>query len=111
MNGLDQLIANFYREANIETIWKRALPAYEQTIEAYHSGATKAILEANGYLRNATSGFRGRRFQIYIDLLGAPNQIQSRSYKDDYFVVVTASPAPQSEDIRAGYLPYLLDPL
>jgi tetratricopeptide (TPR) repeat protein len=111
LDGLDQLIATFYREANIENLWKRALPAYEQTIEAYHSGVTKAILEANGYLRNVTSGFRGRRFQIYVDLLGAPNKIQSRSYKDDYFVVVTASPEPQIEEIRHGYLHYLLDPL
>ena len=40
-------------------------------------------------MRNPTSGYLGRRFQIYVDLLGAPNQVQMRSYADDYFVVVT----------------------
>ena len=74
-------------------------------------GVAQTLLEANGYLRNPTSGFYGRRFQIYVDLLGAPNQIQSRSYKDDYFVVVTPSPEPQIEEIRHAYLHYLLDPL
>ena len=44
-------------------------------------------------------------------MLGAPNQIQSRSYKDDYFVVVTPSPEPQIDEIRHAYLHYLLDPL
>jgi len=111
MAGLDHLIANFYREAEIEGLWKQAQPAYEQLIAAYHAPVSKALLEANAYVRNPTSGFRGRRFQIYIDLLGAPNQIQTRSYKDDYFVVVTPSPELQVDQIRHAYLHYLLDPL
>ena len=109
--GLDHLIAEFYQEAGIEDLWKRSQPAYDQVIAAYHSGISKALLEANAYVRNPTSGYRGRRFQIYVDLLGAPNQIQSRSYKDDYFVVVTPSPELQIDQIRHAYLHYLLDPL
>ena len=109
--GFDQLLARFYQEANLEDLWKQAQPAYDQAIAAYHSGVSKALLEANAYVRNPTSGYRGRRFQIYIDLLAAPNQIQSRSYKDDYFVVVTPSPEPQIDQIRHAYLHYLLDPL
>ena len=109
--GLDHLIAEFYHEANIEDLWKQSQPAYDQVIAAYHAPVTKALLEANAYVRNPTSGYRGRRFQIYVDLLGAPNQIQTRSYKDDYFVVVTPSPEPQVDQIRHAYLHYLLDPL
>ena len=52
-----------------------------------------------------------RRFQIYVDVLGAPNLIQTRSYKYDYFVVVTPSPEPQIDQVRHAYLHYLLDPL
>ncbi len=111
LEGLNPLLVAFYREANIEELWKRSQPAYERMIAGYHGGVSKALLEANAYLRNPTSGFRGRRFQIYVDLLGAPNQIQSRSYKDDYFVVVTPSPEPQIDEIRHAYLHYLLDPL
>jgi tetratricopeptide (TPR) repeat protein len=109
--GLDHLIAEFYREANNEDLWKQSQPSYDQVIAAYHAPVTKALLEANAYVRNPTSGYRGRRFQIYVDLLGAPNQIQTRSYKDDYFVVVTPSPEPQVDQIRHAYLHYLLDPL
>ncbi len=111
LEGLNPLIARFYREADIQELWKRSQSAYEHMLTAYHSGVSKALLESNAYLRNPTSGFRGRRFQIYVDLLGAPNQIQSRSYKDDYFVVVTPSPEPQIDEIRHAYLHYLLDPL
>jgi len=111
LDGLIPLIASFYRQADIEDLWKQVRPAYDQTIAAYHGGVTKALFETNGYLRNATSGYRGRQFQIYVDLMGAPNQIQTRSYKDDYFVVVTPSAEPQIQEIRHAYLHYLLDPL
>jgi tetratricopeptide (TPR) repeat protein len=46
-----------------------------------------------------------------VDLLGAPNQIQTRSYANEYFVVVTPSPEPQAADVRHAYLHFLLDPL
>ncbi len=109
--GLNSLIAKFYQEAGIHELWLKAQPAYQQMIAAYHPGVNQAVLEANAYLRNATSGFLGRRFQIYVDLLGAPHQIQTRSYQDDYFVVVTPSADPQIDEIRHAYLHYLLDPL
>ncbi len=111
LDGLNELIADFYSEAGIEDLWKQAQPELEQVIQAYHGGVMQAVLEANAYLRNPTSGYRGRRFQVYVDLLGAPNQIQTRSYKDNYFVVVTPSPEPQIDQVRHAYLHYLLDPL
>jgi len=105
------LLPRFYREAGIEDLWNRSRPAYDQVIDAYHGPVSRALLEANGYLRNPTSGYLGRRFQIYVDLLGAPNQIQTRSYKDDYYVVVTPSADLQLDEIRHAYLHYVLDPL
>ena len=43
--------------------------------------------------------------------MGAPNQVQTRSYVDDYFVILTPSPEPPVEQIRHAYLHYLLDML
>jgi tetratricopeptide (TPR) repeat protein len=111
LDGLNELIANFYSEAGIQDLWKQVQPDVDQVIQAYHGGVTRAVLETNAYLRNVTSGARGRRFQIYVDVLGAPNQIQTRSYKYSYFVVVTPSPEPQTDQVRHAYLHYLLDPL
>ena len=111
LDGLNELIAKFYREAGIHDLWKQTAPELHDAIEAYHSGVQQAVLESNAYLRNPTNGYRGRRFQVYVDLLAPPNQIQTRSYKDNYFVVVTPSPEPQIDQVRHGYLHYLLDPL
>jgi tetratricopeptide (TPR) repeat protein len=111
LEGLSTLLARFYAEAGIEQLWTQSQPAFEEAIARYHEPVSNAVLQANAYLRNPTAGYLGRRFQIYIDLLAPPNQIHARSYGTDYFVVVSASAEPQTNDIRHGYLHYLLDPL
>ncbi len=111
MQDLAPLLIRFYREANIAELWNRAQPAFEQALARYHVPVSRAVLEANAYLRNATAGYLGRNFQIYLDLLAPPNEVQTRSYGDDYFVVVTPSAEPRVPDIRHAYLHYLLDPL
>ena len=111
IEGLSPLLAAFYKEANLAEAWQRAQPFYDQIIEQYHEPVARAVLQVNAYARSTTSGFLGRRFQIFIDLLGAPNQVQSRSFADEYFIVVTPSVEPQIDGVRHAYLHYLVDPL
>jgi tetratricopeptide (TPR) repeat protein len=111
LQGLGPLLAEFYREADIHSLWQKAQPYYDEVIARYHEPTSQAILELNVYLRNPTSGVSGRRFMVIISLLGAPNQIHTRSYEGNYYVVVTPSAEPQIEDIRYAYLHYLLEPI
>lgn len=111
MKDLSSRLAAFYQEANIADLWKRAQPAIDQYLERYHEPVSEAVLQVNTYLRQQTSGFKGRQFQIFLELQAAPNQIQTRSYGDRYTIVVTPSPELRVFDIRHAYLHYLLDPL
>lgn len=111
LEGLIPLLAQFYQEAELEEAFRRAQPFYEQVIAQYHRPVTEAIFEANVYLRNPTSGLRGRRFQIFVELLAPPNYVISRLLGDDFFVVVTPSARPRVRDIRHSYLDHLIDPL
>jgi tetratricopeptide (TPR) repeat protein len=111
MTALSPLMAAFYKEANIDSLWKQSQRAIDQYIERYHTPVTDAVLQVNLYLRQQTSGFSGRRFQIYVELQGAPNQIQTRSYGNEYTIVVTPSAEPRTFDVRHGYLHYSLDTL
>lgn len=111
LQDLAPLLAAFYKEANIEDLWKRSQRAIDQYIERYHTPVTDAVLQCNLYLRQQTSGFRGRRFQVFVELQGPPNQVQRRSYGELDFVVVTPSAEPRIFDIRHAYLHYLIDPL
>lgn len=110
LKGFDDLLARFYKEADLGDLWNRAQRAYEAAIAQYQEPVISTLFEANGYVRNP-SGYLGRRFQIYLDLLGAPNQIQVRSYRDDYYIVITPTTAPVVDEVRDAYLAYLLDPL
>lgn len=112
LEGFASLLTRFYEEAGIEDLWKRSQPAFEQVLERYHGPIADMALQINAYLRNATNGSSfGRRFQIFVSLLAPPNQIQTRSYGNDYYVVITPSPDLQIQEIRHAYLHYMLDPL
>ena len=111
LEGLSDLLARFYKEANIEDLWKRSQPAFLAAVQRYQEPVVNALLEANSYLRNPTSGAANRRFEIYMSLLAQPNVVQVRNYKGDYFVVITPSYEPLVNEVRSAYLSYLLDPL
>ncbi len=104
------LLATFYREANIAGLWGQYLPAMEEGSERYRKFLAQVIQETSAYLRMDTPGYGNRRFAIYVSPLGAPNQTHARNYGDRYFIVVGPSPDTPEEEIRHGWLHYLLDP-
>ncbi|HEY7304304.1 MAG TPA: tetratricopeptide repeat protein [Bryobacteraceae bacterium] len=110
LRAFSELLARFYKEANLEDLWNRSQAAYRAAMAEYQDTVIGTLFEANGYLRNP-SGYLGRRFQIYLDLLGAPDQVQVRSYRADYYIVITPTSSPAVDQIRDAYLAYLLDPL
>jgi tetratricopeptide (TPR) repeat protein len=111
MREFSKMLAAFYQEANIHQLWVANQAVIEKYIAAYQAPVVNAIMQVNGYLRQMTSGFKNRRFQIFFELQAGPNQIQTRSYSDDYTIVISPSPEPRIFDIRHGYLHYLLDPM
>lgn len=111
LEGLTPLLAAFYKEANLDQLWRRARPVYDKELEKYHAPVLAMTNKVDGYLRVPSGGYLGRRFQIFIDLLGTPQQVQTRNYGDDAFVIVTPSSEPKMFDIRHAYLHFELDPI
>jgi tetratricopeptide (TPR) repeat protein len=111
LEGFTPLLIDFYRQANLEDLWKRARPVYERELEKYHAPVLSMTSKVDGYLRVSSGGYLGRRFQIFIDLLGTPQQVQTRNYGDDAFVIVTPSAEPKMFDIRHAYLHFEIDPI
>lgn len=106
-----RLLSQFYRQANLAELWQRSRPAYEKETEKYHSPLLATTTAVDGYLRVPAGGYLGRRFQVFVDLLGAPEQVQTRNYGDDAFVIVTSSVTPRLFDIRHAYLHFEIDPI
>jgi tetratricopeptide (TPR) repeat protein len=111
LEELPPLLAAFYAEAHLDQLWQQLQPYYEQEIARYTQGVSRAVLEVNAYFRRDGTGYLGHRFRIYIDLLGAPNQVHIRNYVDDDYVVVTPAADLPIDQIRHAYLHFLVDPL
>ncbi len=111
LSGFTPLMIDFYKQAKLDLLWQRCRPVYEKELEKYHTPILNMTSKVDGYLRVSTAGYLGRRFSVYIDLLGAPEQIQTRNYGDDAFVIVTPSVQPRMYDIRHAYLHFEIDPI
>jgi tetratricopeptide (TPR) repeat protein len=111
IRGLSRLLAEFFQQADIEGLWDRYQPAFEQEIARYQEPLIRALFRAGGYLREPPNSPMNQKFRVLFDLLGAPNSVNTRSYQGIVYVVVHHSPQPRIDEIRHAYLVHLLDPL
>lgn len=109
--GLVPLLKKFYNEAGLLGLWGRVQPRYQKAVEQYSPAIRDSLVRTDAYFRMATAGYLGRDYIIYLDLLGAPEQVQARIYGYNYFLVVTPSRELKVDEIRHQYLHFLLDPL
>lgn len=111
LEGFEMVLTRFYKEAGIAELYKQAQPAVERELERLQPVILEELAKCNAFLRNPTSGFLGRRLQVVVELAAPPNHVQTRAYKDDFYLVLTPSPEVPRDYIRYAYLQYLLDPL
>lgn len=109
---LPLLLAAFYEQADVSSLWVKYLPAMQQDAEKYQLLLAKMIQETSGYLGIESGTYLGRRFSLMLNPLAAPGRTESRNYGDGYYLVV--GPAQENalpaEDIQHAWLHYLLDP-
>jgi tetratricopeptide (TPR) repeat protein len=111
IRGLSRLLAEFFQQADIEGLWNRYQPAFEQEIARYQEPLIRSLFRASGYLREPPNSLQNQKFRVLFDLLGAPNSINTRSYRGIVYVVVHHAPQPRIDEIRQAYLVHLLDRL
>lgn len=111
LEGFEKLLSRFYAEAGVEEMYTAAQPQIETALGQYQEPIVQTLNGVNAYLRNPTSGYMGRRFFVYLELLAPPNRIQTRAYRDDFYLILSPSSEQQLDYVRYAYLQYLLDPL
>ena len=111
IRGLSGLLREFYEKADIASLWRKYLPAYEAEMLRYQDALVRIVFETNGYLRLSSTSREARGFQVYFDLLAAPGSVNTRAYGGDVKVVVHPSAEIRIEELRAAYLLHLLDRL
>jgi tetratricopeptide (TPR) repeat protein len=119
--GFGAQLEHFYDKTKLHAIWERHRNDYAAAMRRYHEPLAKMVFDTEIYLKQASSQYLGRRFTIYLDFMGSPNETDARNYGADYYVVVFPAPntpsgeAPQAalkmEQIRHTFLHYEFDPL
>lgn len=109
--GLVPLLKSFHAQAGLLELWVRVQPRYQAAVERYSAAVRNSLVRTDAYFRFPAGGYLGRTYTVYLDLLGAPEQVQARIYRMNYYLVVTPSKEPKLSEIRHQYLHFLLDPL
>jgi tetratricopeptide (TPR) repeat protein len=112
-----ELLEKFYEKVGLHSIWERHRGDYAAAMNRYHEPLAKMVFDTQIYLKLQSSEYLGRRFTIFLDFMGSPNETDARNYGADYFVVVFPAPAGlarsalKMDQIRHTFLHYELDPL
>ncbi len=111
--GLVPLLAKLYTQAGIHDIWQAHQKEYEELSGRYRDALATMIRDTELYLRLPSGSYGGRTFTIFLEPLGAPSEVNARSYGMNYYVVIApgAKVALKMDQIHHAYLHYLVDPL
>ena len=109
--GFLPLLRTFYQQTQMLFLWSQVQKQYDAAVARYTDRVRESFLLTEAYLRFPAGGYLGRTYAIYIDLMGAPEQVQARIYGLNYYLVVTPSQNLKLDEIRHQYMHFLLDPL
>ncbi len=109
--GLVPLLKSFYDQANLTDLWAQMQPHIQKEIDRQSPVIRRSIAVSDAYLRFPSGAYLGRTYAIILSPLGPPEQVHSRIYGQNYYLVVTPSKDPKLAEIRHQYLHFLLDPL
>jgi tetratricopeptide (TPR) repeat protein len=110
LEGFNEILANFYREAQLDQLWQFYQPDYERGVEFYSAPLSEIAFTVTSYLREIIKSNSPRSFSLYVEPL-AGRKTNFRNYGDHYELVVSPSPDPPVDDIRHAFLHFLLDPM
>src|SRR5712664_3403015 len=110
LEGFNEVLANFYRESQLEQLWQHYQPDYERGVEFYSAPLSEVAFTATSYLREILKSNSPRTFSLYVEPL-AERKTNFRNYGDHYELVVGPIADPPMDDIRHAFLHFLLDPM
>jgi len=110
IEGFQEVLANFYHEAQLDLRWAAVEPEYNRAIEHYQSPVRRVVTVSDAYLREIYKPRYAHSFTVYIEPL-VGNRTNFRNNGNHYAIVVDGGPQFPEADVRHAYLHFLLDPL
>jgi tetratricopeptide (TPR) repeat protein len=110
LEGFNEVLANFYREAQLDQLWQHYRPDYESGVQRYSAPVSEISFTVTSYLREIIKSNSPRSFSVYVEPL-AGGKTNFRNYGDHYELVVSPSADVPVDEIRHAFLHFLLDPM
>jgi len=110
LDGFNEILANFDREANIAELWRSVQREYILEIGRLQPPVAQIVLVSSGYLREILKPQSRRTFTVIVEpMIGAKTSF--RNVGDRYAVMLAPSDNPPLDEVRHSFLHFLLDPL
>lgn len=110
IDGFQEVLADFYREAHLEARWQRLNSEHQSAVARYQTSVAQIVSVTNGYLREVVRPSRTLTFAVYVEPLVGNRTIASNT--GDRYAIVAGNPSGvPADDIRHAYLHFLLDPI
>ncbi len=110
LEGFQEILVAFYKEARLETRWRSVEPEYSRLIARYQPPVRRIVISTNAYLREVLKPKYGRTFTIYVEPL-VGNRANFRNNGDQYAIVMGRGTQASLVEIQHAYLHFMLDPL
>lgn len=110
LEGFQEVLGNFYREARLDERWARVAAEYARETQRAERPIRRTMLVSSAYLREIMQPGGGRTFRVLVEPL-VGSRTNFRIYANHYWIVVGGGRNLPVDDIRHAYLHFLLDPL
>jgi hypothetical protein len=108
LEGFPELLASYYTEQKIHSLWRQVQPLYDKEIERLHDPVSNVLFVASTYLRDVVDPTKPRTFSIIVEpLVGRITNV--RSFGEHYSIVLSGSSDIPVDVVRHAYLHFLLD--
>src|SRR5690606_36944242 len=111
--GFELLLSEFYRAAQIDSLWSRLQQAHGEELIAYRPVLMRVIRDTLEYLRMPPRVVLDRRIVLMSDLLSHHVVVNARNLQTVYYMIVgpTHDPAANYLQLQHEYLHFILDPI
>jgi tetratricopeptide (TPR) repeat protein len=110
IDGFEDVLADFYREANLAARWRQLNPEHQAVMSRYQAVVARIVSVSNGYLREVVRPSGALTFSVYVEPLVGNRTIASNT-GDRYAIVAGSTSEVPADDIQHAYLHFLLDPI
>jgi tetratricopeptide (TPR) repeat protein len=108
LEGFGEVLAKYYKEADLARLYARAEPAYKQQVRRLEPILAQITLQEAGYVRQILKPSREHTFTVYVEpLVGARSHF--RNYGGRYALALDPSHEAITDEMRHSLLHFLLD--